>query len=172
MAIKMISVKCPECGASMTIEGDRKKAFCTYCGAQIILYNENEYTININNEAEIKRAETDQYKAETDRMKAESDQRINMIRMKMAQKGTLQNNIITFASYIVAGLLGLVSVFGFLSGLRMGEDMAIASGIMPALLAVIIALIPSCIAEYMGDNDPTRPSAKIPALLGSGDINQ
>jgi endogenous inhibitor of DNA gyrase (YacG/DUF329 family) len=60
MAIKMISVKCPECGASMTIEGDRKKAFCTYCGAQIILYNENEYTININNEAEIKRAETDQ----------------------------------------------------------------------------------------------------------------
>ena len=165
MAINMITVKCPECGASMTIEGDRKTAFCSYCGAQIILYDENEYTINIKNEAELKRAETDQYKAETDRMKAETDQKINMIKVKMAQKGTLQNTIITVASYIVAGLLGLVSVLGFLSGLGRGEDVAIASGMMPALMAIVIALIPACIEEYMGDNDLMGSSIRVPASI-------
>ena len=165
MAINLISLKCPDCGASLEIEEGRRQCFCTYCGAKILIESDNEIVIREINEAEIKRAETDQYKAETDRMKAETDQRINMIKMKMAQKGTMHNSIITVASYIVAGLLGIVSVFGFLNSLRGGSDMAIVSGIMPALLAVIIALIPSCIAEYMGNNDPTRPSIKIPTSI-------
>ena len=60
MAIEMVSVKCPDCGATLSVEGDRKTAFCSYCGSKIILHNDNEYTINVNDEAEVKYAETDQ----------------------------------------------------------------------------------------------------------------
>ena len=77
MAIKMISVKCPECGATLSLESDRKTAFCTYCGANILVHNDNEITININNEAEVKYAETDQM--------------VNLRKMDLAEKA-LQNN--------------------------------------------------------------------------------
>ena len=57
--IKAISIKCPECGASLEIEEGRTNAFCTYCGAKIIINNENEHIIRHIDEAEIKQAETE-----------------------------------------------------------------------------------------------------------------
>ena len=42
MAINLISLKCPECGALLSIEENRSTAFCTYCGAKVIVHNENE----------------------------------------------------------------------------------------------------------------------------------
>ena len=30
--VKIISVKCPECNASISIEDNRKECFCQYCG--------------------------------------------------------------------------------------------------------------------------------------------
>ncbi len=59
MAVELISVKCPECGATLNLEEDREQAFCSYCGARILLRNDNEYTYRHINEAEIKQAETD-----------------------------------------------------------------------------------------------------------------
>ena len=59
MAVKFISVKCPECGANLNIEGDREHAFCTYCGTKILLHNENEHIYRRIDEAGIKQAETE-----------------------------------------------------------------------------------------------------------------
>ena len=42
MAIKMIKVKCPECGGTMDIGQNRDMAYCTYCGTKIMIHNENE----------------------------------------------------------------------------------------------------------------------------------
>ena len=60
MAVKFTSVKCPECGANLPIEEGREKIFCSYCGTQIIVTNENEHTYRHVDEAEVKRAETEQ----------------------------------------------------------------------------------------------------------------
>lgn len=35
--VKIISLKCPECGADISIEEGHKQCFCQYCGAKIIL---------------------------------------------------------------------------------------------------------------------------------------
>ena len=59
MAVKLISVKCPECGANLNIEEDREQAFCTYCGTKILLHNENEHIYRRIDEAGIKQAETE-----------------------------------------------------------------------------------------------------------------
>lgn len=71
MAIRLIAVKCPECGAQLKIESGRKKLFCSYCGTQILVDNDNEYTINENirhiDEAEIKKAEASVRKTEAER---------------------------------------------------------------------------------------------------------
>ena len=59
MAIKFISVKCPECGATLEIEEGRNKAFCSYCGAKILIYDENhhEYVYRTIDDAGLKQAE-------------------------------------------------------------------------------------------------------------------
>ena len=57
--IRFISVKCPDCGAALQFEEGRRTAFCSYCGAKILLHNENEYIYRNIDEAEIKQAEND-----------------------------------------------------------------------------------------------------------------
>ena len=42
MAIKFVSAKCPECGAALNVEEGRKQTFCEYCGANILIYDDNE----------------------------------------------------------------------------------------------------------------------------------
>ena len=57
MAVNLISLKCPECGAALNIEAGRKQCFCSYCGAKILIDNDHEYTYREIDEAEIKKAE-------------------------------------------------------------------------------------------------------------------
>lgn len=57
--INFISVKCPDCSADLSIEEGRNMAFCTYCGAKVLINNENEHIYRHIDEAEIKKAETD-----------------------------------------------------------------------------------------------------------------
>lgn len=38
--MKLITLKCPECGATLQLDQDRKECFCTYCGSKILLDEE------------------------------------------------------------------------------------------------------------------------------------
>ena len=42
MSIELISIKCPECGATLSIEENREQAYCTYCGTKILELKETE----------------------------------------------------------------------------------------------------------------------------------
>lgn len=59
----VLELKCPRCGADLSVENDREILYCEYCGAKIVLTDENTFTINktIRNidDAEIARAETE-----------------------------------------------------------------------------------------------------------------
>lgn len=61
MAIKMIAVECPRCGAQLDVEEDREYAFCSYCGTKILIENDNEYTYRHIDEARVYEAKTDRY---------------------------------------------------------------------------------------------------------------
>ena len=58
MAIKMVSVRCPDCGASLDIEEGRRQIFCSYCGSKVIIQNDNEYIYRTVDEAEVRQADT------------------------------------------------------------------------------------------------------------------
>lgn len=75
MAVKFISIKCPECGAKLDVEEGRKEFFCTYCGTKIIMQNDNEYIYRKIDEAKIKRAEADE-KVELKKLELLEKQRI------------------------------------------------------------------------------------------------
>lgn len=87
MAIKAVSIKCPECGASLDVEEGRKQIFCEYCGAKILLENENEYIYRHIDEAEVKRAEGEKEieikKLELENRKQEADEKANHAKIKI-----------------------------------------------------------------------------------------
>ena len=56
--IKMIALKCPECGAKLQIEEGHKECFCQYCGHKIFLDDgsvETTYIYRKVDEARIKK---------------------------------------------------------------------------------------------------------------------
>lgn len=91
----MINLNCPRCGADLSVKKDRDIMFCQYCGAKIILTDENTYTININknitktihtvDDADITRAETDRmvqmHQIELEKQKSKN--RITVIILKI-----------------------------------------------------------------------------------------
>lgn len=59
MAINLISIKCPGCGADLSVEDNREFSSCSYCGTKVKINNDNEYIYRTIDEAGIKQAETD-----------------------------------------------------------------------------------------------------------------
>lgn len=56
----LIKLKCTSCGANLSVEEKRDFLFCQYCGTKLIIDNENEFIYRHIDEADIKRAETEQ----------------------------------------------------------------------------------------------------------------
>lgn len=96
MAVKFTSVKCPECGANLPIEEGRKKIFCSYCGTPIIMTDENEYTYRHVDEAEVKRAETEQL--------------VHLKELEMEEKENARKRKGVAIAYSVAGGLAIIGV--------------------------------------------------------------
>ena len=44
MAVEVIAIKCPNCGASLEISKDRKDCYCPYCGSTIVV-DDGSYTV-------------------------------------------------------------------------------------------------------------------------------
>ena len=110
MAIKVYSVKCPECSASLPIEEGRKQMFCSYCGAKIIVNNENEYIYRHIDEAELTQAETDRL-VELKRLEMEEKRREDE---KKSRKVKMTISIVLGAIGIICMAIAYISSeFGF-----------------------------------------------------------
>ncbi len=98
MAIQFISVKCPDCGAELSIDNTREFAFCTYCGAKVMVHNENEHIYRNIDEARIKEAETDRI--------------IRLKQLEMEEKNDVSRKTLIIAWLIATGILLLIGIIG------------------------------------------------------------
>lgn len=109
--VKVLLVKCPECGATLHIEEDRARAFCTYCGAKVLLENENEHVYRHIDDAKIIQAETAHL--------------VKLRQMEMAEKQQIANQKILKLKIIISLILAtigiLMLVFGYIAGSSTGD---------------------------------------------------
>lgn len=85
----VLDLKCPRCGADLNVEEDREILYCEYCGAKIILTDENTFTINKTihtiDDADITRAETERivqmHKIEMEKEKSNNNAKTNKIKI-------------------------------------------------------------------------------------------
>lgn len=94
MAVKFTSVKCPECGANLPAEEGRERLFCSYCGTQIIVTNENEHTFRHVDEADVKRAETEQL--------------VHLKKLELEEKENERNRKDVHTAFAIAGGLAII----------------------------------------------------------------
>ena len=106
--IRLISVKCPDCGAALQIEEGRQMAFCSYCGAKILLHNENEFIHRNIDEAGIKQVENDRI--------------ITMKELEMEEKEDRHHRFLTIIWLISTIMLFLVGFIMVSTGPKDGDD--------------------------------------------------
>lgn len=104
MAINLIPVKCPACGANLNIEEGRKQIFCSYCGMKIIVNNENEYIYRHIDEAQIKQTEAQM-------MQTEAETLLRIKELEIEEKDKERNRKKTRIAYTVAVLFAIIGIF-------------------------------------------------------------
>ena len=137
MEVNLIPVKCPECGSTLKIEDFRTHAYCSYCGAEVLIHNENEYTVRHIDEADLKKAETDR-----------------LVKLKQIELYEKETNGITeagneqFKKAILCYVFGslIVLIFGCMDEI-FGKDKKTIFDTM-----VIIGTIPIIIGTIIGAN--------------------
>lgn len=106
MAIKMIKVKCPECGGTMDIGQNRDMAYCTYCGTKILIHNENEKIYRRIDEARIRETETERLIRLKELELLEKEQEESRRRARAKVKWSLVLGTIGIIVFIIGYVLG------------------------------------------------------------------
>ncbi len=110
--MKAVSIKCPECNAELLIKNPRELCFCEYCGAKILLVNENEQVYRHIDEARLKMAEIALKQLQLEEQRRKENERSNRIKARIS--------IVIIGLGIIFMLLGsLISVELMLFGLTL-----------------------------------------------------
>lgn len=124
MAIKFVSVKCPECGATLDVEEGRKQLFCSYCGTKVMIDNDNEYIYRHIDEAGIKQAEADK-----------------LIRLKELELEEKENEKSRKGRYLAFAIAGGLAAIGALSEFIVPENLFGMGAIVVAMWIALFAVI-------------------------------
>ena len=147
MSISIKSVTCPQCGASANYEEDREKLFCSYCGAQIIITNDNEHIYRRVDEAEIKRAETERIETLAD----------------------IENNksskVLLYAKYIVTGILLFLGIALMIIGANNGNLSLRTVGMFSLLAAAYVGF--SCISNNKKNRTHVKNGIRITSAIAN-----
>ena len=133
--MRLISMKCPECKANLSVEGGRKYCFCQYCGTKIMLeddrVNKTHYTYR--NEARIRQAEID-------REIALKKLEIEKIKVEQEEKRKNKNRKIKIIVSIILAIIGSLSL---LTAWASGSETPGLFGAFCLMIIIYIAMFSS-----------------------------
>lgn len=98
--MKLIILKCPSCGAQLSVEEGRDYTFCQYCGTKIILEKDNVFIYRHIDDADIKRAETERI--------------IKLKELEIEERSHKKRSVQKIAMLIWAIFTGIIISTGFL----------------------------------------------------------
>lgn len=109
MGINLISIKCPDCRATLHLEEERREAFCSYCGSKVLLHNDNEKIYRTIDEAKLKETEI-AYRLKLKQLEIEEKKRESREKSKQLKiKISIILGTIGILMMVIGGLLGKAS---------------------------------------------------------------
>jgi len=139
--MKVQSLRCPECGANLSVDGTLTQCFCQYWGSKIVIYDgSTTHTYREVDEARIKEAEV----SAQIRMKE-----LEIEEKKRLAKEKAKATKIKFS--IVLGIVGgLLLIIGYMAGNASGNP---DSGLYMLSFLGLFALISISFIWGIGDNE-------------------
>lgn len=110
--IKVVPLKCPGCGANLSVEEGRKQCFCQYCGTKIIIDDgSTTHTYRKVDEARMKEAEAEKL-IRLKELEIEENKRVSQEK----------NKVMKIKASILLGIVGsILLVVGFAAGNATGN---------------------------------------------------
>lgn len=151
--IKFITAKCPECGSILQIDSNRDVAFCSYCGAKVLIHNENEYITRTIDEAEILKAEVESKKVDIESKRVETENYLKIEELKDSKKEK--------KGLLIGLIAGIVMTMIGWSTLATENDALIGLSVL-GMFGPIVALFAGCTLLFgNGNNDTPDASGKV-----------
>lgn len=147
MAIKMIPVKCPQCGADLTIEEGRQSLYCQYCGAKVIVQNENEHIYHTIDDAAVKQAETDRI--------------VKLKQMELAEKKESAREKYKSFKIKLSIILGIIAIVCIGIGFNVDDEAGAGFGVA-GMFAGLILIYSWVLDPNKEDNDNSDGMVKLP----------
>lgn len=123
--IKMVSLKCPECKANLSIEANRKQCFCQYCGTQIMIDDgSTSHTYRKVDEARLREAEVNEH--------------IRMRELELEEKKYADKQKTKFFKIKLSIVLAIIGVLMMILGIS-GEG-TLSFGLMVIGMWVLLAI--------------------------------
>ena len=148
MAIKMIPVKCPQCGADLTVEEGRQSLYCQYCGAKVIVQNENEHIYHTIDDAAVKQAETDRI--------------VKLKQMELAEKKESAREKYKSFKIKLSIILGIIAIVCIGIGFNVDDEDAGAGFGVAGMFAGLILIYSWVLDPNKEDNDDSDGMVKVP----------
>lgn len=137
--VKMIALKCPECGAKLQIEDGRKQCFCQYCGHKILL-DDGNVDVNVTHTY---------HKVDDARLKeAEVEKLIRLKELEIKQKELdrkAKSKTFKAELGIIFVLFGIILIF---VGYFAHDENIVYMGIASCIVAMYIGIL-----SLVGDDD-------------------
>ena len=84
------TLKCPSCGANISLEGEHKKAYCPYCGTQVLI-----------DDGVVRQEIVHRYVDEAEIIKAKQELEIEKLRAKSENSGCLFKVLVAILLFAV-----------------------------------------------------------------------
>ncbi len=114
MAYQVQVMRCPSCGADVKFDDGRTQGFCSFCGAKVVVSNENEYIYRHIDEAGIKQAEVRMRELDLQEKKEREAAEKKIAAEEQARQQNKKTLIIAGA-LAALGLIGLAAKSAFLT---------------------------------------------------------
>lgn len=178
MAIKLNSIRCPECGAVLPLGEDCMEIFCAYCGTKIIATNENEFVFRYIDEAGIKQAEANRMiglgqveakfrQTETERQiglsQVEAERTVELKKLELAERKLDEEKKEKSVKRWLTAILVLVMIISFVIGAMSGDSNSSAYyvGWICAVILGFIFLVRA--SGSNGENGKQDDTVKVPS---------
>lgn len=145
--VKMIALKCPECGAKLQIEDGRKQCFCQYCGHKILI-DDGSINMNVNTMHTY-------HKVDDARLKeAEVDKLIRLKELEIKQKELdrkAKSKSFKAKLGIIFALFGIILIF---IGYFVHDENIVYMGIASCIVAMYIGILSLASDDNNKKEDP------------------
>ncbi|MBR2523182.1 MAG: hypothetical protein IKE53_01940 [Clostridiales bacterium] len=145
MSIIIKTITCPQCGANQSFEDNNTSTFCSYCGSQLVVENNNEHIYRHIDEAELLRAENEKIEL--------------LAKMRSNENNNKTKNMMFWIKMAIISIIVIVAVVLMIVGFTNDHNM------MLSVVGMLLLTVAFVVGVSFQTNGRTEDGIKLPEAI-------